>query len=351
VTGPAARETADDIITCAAAAGFAVTRRQLTRWHYQGWIPRPQQVWIDGRPGSEATYPAGTRFQVVVLCSIRKEFGRSINVGWLLWWLGFSVHQKHWKALLRREALRYDETIPQLNRLIKQGENLESLRTLRVRNVVFRQLRKRIGADKFADLFGLISVILQADFYGWNSGVGTNDPDIVRDKLTMDRALGLFRAENKQAIEKNTHLYDDVEQALTLLSSRLGGARLVEVLGDSSDDLIIRTRNELRGLLAIAGSATLFTDIPTKDQHGIKALAKFASAPTATHQLYLLFLLAMKEDSQFDVNFGHILNTFRTAVLLKTSAEQIEWLRKRDLALTEFLRPPLSPTLHPRQHG
>jgi hypothetical protein len=336
MTRPGLGETAADIIALAERAGFGVTKRQLQRWHYEGLIPKPEQIWAEGVPGSEAAYPVGTGRQVVVLCLLRRKFRRSTALGWLLWWLGFPVDEKHWKASLHRVASWYDAAIPKL--LSSSLQLFAVLRTLRIRNVIFRRLRKRLGADRFDNFMGLLLEILEGRFDGWSASASPKDPDLVTDKITMDRALGLFRARNTRTVEENAELYDDVERALVLLSARLGSTKLSEVLGDSSDQQLVLARNELRGILAIAVSATLVKTI--NDQWGFKVLAKFAEQATPKiDELFLLYLLALKEDSGFQANLYRTLNEFRAAVLSKTPVEQIESLRLRDPALAEFLHP------------
>jgi hypothetical protein len=339
MTKSALRESAADIVALAASAGFSVTKRQLQRWHYEGLIPRPKQTWTEGAPGSEAAYPIGTGRQVVVLCLLRRKSRRSADLGWLLWWLGFSVEARCWKMPLGKVASWHDTTVPRIIRLAASWP-FAGLRTRRVRDVLFRQLRKRLGPDRFDNFMGRLLEILQGQFEGWNAGASPDDQDLVRDKMTIDKALGLSRAQSDTAIAQNPRLYDDVEQALILLSGRLGGIQLSKLLNDSPDELIRVARNELRGFLLIGVSATLINEKTPKDQFGLKVLARFSTrASLKLHQLMLLYLLALKEDSDFQANSDRVLNEFRSAVLSKTPVEQIENLRLHDPALAEFFLP------------
>src|SRR5215216_72727 len=97
-------EKAVDILALARAANRIVTERQLTRWHVEGLIPRPRQSWSPGRPGSQAIYPLGTGDQVLALHEIARNYRRSKDQGWLLWWRGFPVDKRFWRSELEQVA-------------------------------------------------------------------------------------------------------------------------------------------------------------------------------------------------------------------------------------------------------
>jgi hypothetical protein len=331
-------ETASRVIAIAAEAGFSVTKRQLVRWHFDGLIQRPEQIWKSGAPGSEALYPAGTGNQVIAVCRIRKVFGRSVDVHWLLWWLGFPIDDKYWKGSMHRASDWYDRVVPKLIGWFNRDEHqnggsllFRALRSMRVREMLFRQLRRRLGEDKFDSFINLMLEILEGKFDGWNAGASFDDQDLIRDKMTADRALGLFRARGGKEIEKNPHLYDDVEKALILLSGRLGGLRLADLLSASSDEILVCARNELRAIFAIASCGAIADP-------SLKILAKFDWRPKI-QRLFLLYFLALKEDSGFQANLDKSLTIFRESVLSTTPPERIEILRIGDPALASIFRP------------
>jgi hypothetical protein len=133
---------AADMLARARAAGFEVSERQLKRWHLEGLMPRPVQNWIEGSSGSSSTYPTGSGDQLIALCLVGKRFGRSQDIGWWLWWLGFPVDGKFWLKRLRSLAALFDTKLSGKFRLATRGDRGRDLKTRRTRNVIFRRLRK-----------------------------------------------------------------------------------------------------------------------------------------------------------------------------------------------------------------
>jgi hypothetical protein len=353
VEGSAAGERTSDILARARAAGFTLSARQLKRWHSSDLIPRPSQLWDKGIPGSDTIYPPGTGDQLLVLCAICQRVRRSKDRGWMLWWLGFSVDEPFWKDILIKSAGWYDRTIPKILKLLgpdNETENsqnwswlLTKLRTVRIRNVLFRQLRKRLGPIYFDEFIGIIIDILEGQFEQRNAAGSLDDDDLIRDKIMIDKGLGLSRFRSVEQLKKddNAHLYDDAENALRLLSSRLGGVRLTEVLSACSDEQIFYARNEMRGLLAVAELASSSNPKKGKDQLGLKVLAKFAGfKKMKIHRLCILYFLALKEDAAFQRNLDQFFDDLRKAILPPPNPAQITTLRRQDPALAEIMFPP-----------
>jgi hypothetical protein len=172
----------------------------------------------------------GTSDQLIALCNIRRKVRQSQKIGWVLWWHGFSVGEQYWKKQLESRAASYDKSLPIVIAAIRDELSdyhsglFAHLRKVRIRNVLFRQLRKRLGRERFDNFLFLLTEILQGNFDGWPPGIVPNDPDLIRDKMTFDRALGLFRARSEADIKNNPGLHDDVENVLVTLSRRLGGS-------------------------------------------------------------------------------------------------------------------------------
>lgn len=368
---PITGERVSDILAKAQAAGFAVSERQLKRWHYKGLIPRPEQFWTEGKSGSEVIYAAGTSDQLIALCVIRRKVRRLKDVGWYLWWSGFPVAEKYWKAALKKRAASYGKNVTKIIAAIQScidddglGHNsgfLSRMRTMRLRNILFRQLRKRLGPDKFDNFLFLMVEILQGHFEGWPDGTA-DDADLASQKMTIDRALGLFRIRNEKDLTATPHnqddsvnrkrriekakLYDDVKKSLALLSDRLRGARLTDVLDACSDEEIASARNEIRGAFAFALVVAAFDSNARKYGLGLTVFAKFANyLELKTHQMMLVCLLALKKDSSFKENLDRFIESFRAAVLTATSLDQIESLRRTDPALADLLCPQIGTEL------
>lgn len=156
----------------------------------------------------------------------------------------------------------------------------------------------------------------------------------------VDKALGLRRLKFKPKEETKPHTYEDVEAVLVMLSSRLGGIRFTDLLKDSSDNLLISTRNEMRALFALVLTRSAHDTISSEIGINLTAFAKFASlAAWRTHQVMLLFLLALKEDAAFGGNLTRFLDAVRSAGLASVSEDELNASRIHDRALVEFLYP------------
>ena len=341
-------ETASSVLDQAKAANFTVNRDQLNRWHLEGLIPRPEQCWTEGVPGSETIYPLGTGDQLVALCRIRQELRKSKDIGWRLWWLGFDVNQELWKERLQAEAQSFNKTAPCLVKLIQSDEIENSgfsfasiIKNLRVRNMVFRQLRKRVGEKGFDFFMGFMADILSGEFTGWTGSFDQADTDNQLETIIMDKALGFAEARKKLPPNNQPWLDSDIEKAFDLLASRLGEVCLSEVLKSCSDKQILQTRNELRALLHLAIRASASPDPKHRNNRfGLKMLASFERmAGPRVHRTIILFLLALKEDSVFENNLEIFLASLRNNWLSDVTHTQLEAYKLVDPAIIEFLNP------------
>jgi single-stranded DNA-binding protein len=86
----AADETTESVLEAATAAGHALSRDQLIRFHQHGLIPRPRQVSRGPGGGRRkmTVYPSGTAELVVRICELRDRIPehRLDELGWLCWW-------------------------------------------------------------------------------------------------------------------------------------------------------------------------------------------------------------------------------------------------------------------------
>ena len=341
------RERAVDILVRVRNAGFAVSERQLKRWHFEGLLPAPAQAWSSGVPGSETIYPIGTSDQLLALCALRRSFRRSTAVGWLLWWHGFRVNDRYWKLPLRKLAASHDKIAPSLIRLVTTDDAIESaprtfrlfqrLRMMRVGNALFRQLRKRVGQGYFDTVMARLLEILAGDFEGWSAGAEFDDPDVQHDKSAIRKALGLAPPPGRNPAASHGVDDEEIEQVLVLVSARIGGARLADILRDCSDKQIAEARNELRGLLMLAATATLPGN-DLKGKFGLKVLSKYVTrAPFRTNGLILIYLLALKEDESFNKNMNNLLEKLRIEIKSNVSDHQISMALRVDPSLAEFI--------------
>jgi CRISPR associated protein Cas1 len=173
--GLAAGETATEVLARAASRGTPLTERKLKRLHVEGLLPKPQQTWPQGQGGSTTLYPVGTADQLVALLNIQAKFYRSIDIGWRLWWLGFLVDEKYYLQHLKSWAVRYDELMPKIVKSLGSQGDLRAIWSTRMRNSIFRQLRRRVGKNDFDLVLSYIVRILKGDFDGWDSYVDPED--------------------------------------------------------------------------------------------------------------------------------------------------------------------------------
>src|SRR5262249_25831116 len=140
------------------------TERQITRWHYEGLLPKPRQRSLGRGRGRETIYPIGTAKQLLALMSIRSKNRRLANIAWGLWWQGNVVEMElirdflvsavsKWERGIRELFdARKDHLKPKARKSIKASLNThhkaEHLR--RVKNVV--------GADGVS---GMLHLLLQ----------------------------------------------------------------------------------------------------------------------------------------------------------------------------------------------
>lgn len=96
--GPTDRE----LLAIAANAGYAVTPRQLERWHKQHLLPRKVQEHQPGMRGSIGRYPAGTEGQFLALCQWRQRRRKQHELRFWLWWEGWALPVDPLRASLLR---------------------------------------------------------------------------------------------------------------------------------------------------------------------------------------------------------------------------------------------------------
>ena len=326
-------------------AGFEVSVDQLGGWHRDGLIPRPQQRWTKGIAGSETIYPTGTADQLIALCAIQFENRSSAMIwGWKLWWLGFSVDEKYWRLKLKAQAQLLDSSSRQFIRLLGTDQDdaryediVTILRTGRTRNVPFRRLRRRLVAGHFEGMLGVVIQILEGNFRRWSSS-SNDDADSIRDRIMIDRVFGLRRSKNVPDLAGNPEMYDDIEDALHLLSNQLGTAKMESLLKATSDSQVAEARTQLRVMLF---TATRMDEKSVALAHfGIRVLKGLAEKMGPGDQTtVLLYLLALKQNPMFQRNIAVFLNALRRHVPKSISEAEIQYWRSRDPVISSFAFP------------
>jgi hypothetical protein len=338
-------ETSKFVLGNARAAGFQVSEDQLTGWHRDGLIPRPQQRWTEGIAGSQTVYPIGTANQLCALCAIQTENRSSAMIwGWKLWWLGFPVDKKYWRLKLRAQAQLLDSTSRKLIRLLGADQDNDRyedavtvLRTRRTRNAPFRRLRRRLVAGHFEGMLSVMIQILEGNFRGW-SIAPSDDVDALRDRMMIDRLFGLRRAKNVHEVAHDRAMHDDIEEALHLLSNRLGETKLESVLESTSDSQLAEARTQLRVMLFTAGG--IDESSVALARHGIQVLKELAQQMGPGDQAtFLLYLLALKQSPMVQKDVAVFLHALRRHVPKSISDAQVGYLRSRDPVICSFAFP------------
>jgi hypothetical protein len=333
-------EAATEILARAGAKGISLTPKLLRKWHLAGELPRPVQTWTKRVEGSETIYPPGTFDQLCRLIDLKKTIRSSKRLKWTLWWVGFPIHPQFWRQYLQGTAERFDKAVPYLlGKLADENEQtgfLKELRTSKNRDVLFRQLRRRLTGRFFGSFVFMILEILQGEFRGWSRAGLADDPDMLHDRTVVDRAFGLSPPATTKAISRNPIMHGDIERALDFLSSRLGGAKMTEVLRSHSDEEVIEARNELRSILFCAR----MHELPRKKGFGLYLIQKFETLTReATQALMLLFYMALREDRDFRKQLELRFDEMRSTLPKDITSEQIETFRRIEPAIAAFAFP------------
>jgi hypothetical protein len=118
--------TADELLAALKEAGCDATRGKLQRWHFEDVIPRPRQQSLGQGLGSVSFYPAICVGQAQRVCALLKMRYSFEDIGWLLWWEGYDVHEKHWKPRIENDAKRYTGAVQTLRNWIRQYEDSDA---------------------------------------------------------------------------------------------------------------------------------------------------------------------------------------------------------------------------------
>ncbi len=338
-------ETSSFVLESARAAGFQVNDGQLSGWHRDGLIPRPQQRWTEGIAGSQTVYPIGTAAQLCALCAIRSENRSSAMIwGWKLWWLGFPVDERYWRLKLKAQARLLDRSSLEFVRLLDSDQTdaqykdaVTVLRTRRTRNTPFLQLRRRVVAGYFEGMLIFMTQILAGNFLRW-SFAPSDDEDAIRDRMTIDRTFGLRRAKNVREVDRSPTMHGDIEDGLQLLSDQLGETKIESVLSATSDSQIVEARAQLRVILFTVNGAEETSGHLAG--FGVRVLKELAQQMNPGEQAtFLLYLLALRRSSAFQRDIAVFLHALRRHVPKSISNAQIEYLRSRDPIICSFAFP------------
>ncbi len=188
-SGPTDRE----LLAIAANAGYAVTPRQLERWHKQHLLPRKVQEHRPGTRGSIGRYPPGTEAQFLAVCRWRERRRKLYELRFWLWWEGWEVSLDPLRASLLR-LLPSGRRSPAADPLDAAEETAATLMRQR-RSTVPTAVRRRLRhpADVESALINLLLVPFGGTPAWGGHGVGNELGDAPVERLLL-RVMGLERA-------------------------------------------------------------------------------------------------------------------------------------------------------------
>ena len=350
-------ETKADVMAAIPRMGRTPSESTVEKWSRLGVLPRSAQTWRRGQPGSVALYPPGTGAAVLAAANVYQSTRNPREIAWVLWRHGFPVQEIMWRSILESHARQFDKLVRRFLKRISDpdgeamsidGERLLArTKFARTRDTFFRRARKRLGPD-FELFWELLVVILRGNFERWSPmappDVGPDDKLVPKqdrvksegeiERIAMAKGLGLpFRGKEINLRHSES---DDLAEALSLVSRRLGGNPLTEVLASFPGAEIVQARNEWRALqvLSLVSVSTLSARKLAK-QMGLEAFIPFASARQSKREAPLLLgLLALKQEAGIQDQINEIVAALRQ---IKASSSEVDLLRNFDPALYEIL--------------
>lgn len=238
--------TADEVIEAARSAGFRVTHDQLRRWHLAGALPRPTQTSL-GRPfGTVTLYPAEAKRQVVRLCQLHRHEKRLSHIRWALWWEGYAIDTTVARSFLAYVAGDLDKTLSKVRWLLADDDAanvlFEKSITTRISHALVRQVRKRVGRQRFPQVMDLILRVSIGSFSGY--ALYGDEQEV------FEKGLGVDRARTDRMYLAPPWLQDS-EEPLVRLSALLKNASFTSTLDGADDRELEEARGELRRFMTL----------------------------------------------------------------------------------------------------
>lgn len=263
---PAFTEPASEVLARAREAGHRPSTAQIARWHRAGLLRRPRQRPLGRGKGTETVYAFGTGDQLVALCEIhfREKVRRLADIGWRLWWRGFTVDDEYWRPELKAAAANCDHAINALTEPIDADETderdltddaldqIDALSERRSKNRLFRQLRKRVGRKSLPTFVRLALLTAVGAFNGFNDpSRATHEKDVQIDKDVLARGFAINRAQKNAFPNVNYSLEGNVDEVSGALAeiSQARKSTFTKVLRDIPDGDLFQARNELWHLI------------------------------------------------------------------------------------------------------
>jgi hypothetical protein len=177
-----------------------------------------------------------------------REKNRVDFVGWELWWRGFSVDERHWRARVERVAKSGDILLSFLRRRIKQDEERDSANTWferiaekQPKQSVLAKINGRVG---IANLPALWSIVLPTAAGAFPSNLESSD------EKTVAEAFDFSQSQRDRILGRQLKLESALPEILSELSHLSGRIAFSEVCKFPESELKT-ARNDIRNAIGI----------------------------------------------------------------------------------------------------
>jgi hypothetical protein len=250
------RETRDQLIAAAAAAGYVISSSQLGRLYRAGLVAKPSTRALGRGLGSESRYPPGTAARLVRVLEVRAKEHRLSDTAWRLWWEDGGSMPPAVRVLLTGRARSLDNDRQRLAALL-DGDLAGEPDAVAEIDQLYRDAedgrvsgplgaaRRNVGRERFA---AVARVLVEVAAGSFTAGEGESSE-------LLGRALGLTRTPTDRLAEASFSLTDGLDGDLAVISGMLRSLNLCELA--SSDEIALdAARFEIRSLIAVVTTIT-----------------------------------------------------------------------------------------------
>lgn len=287
------------------------TEVMFKKWRTAGLLPRPMARPGRGRgPGRNSLYPAGTTAHLCRVLELRAttlKAGRRFQPGkvrWQLWWEGWPIETTRIRADL---ADRCGEIAALVAAMWCDGQPTafcqDQVTAMAAGNLPspLRQVRQRVGRERFAATCFLLLELLAGTFTGWNGPVMRAD---------FLRATGLDRGRQDRIGTAPPWLRGSLDAQLRTLSQLVQPSAMRDALEATTDAGLIEARTELHCLLDVLHRIrTLVDQLRGPGAFGLALVPDPEQMTPSLQQLLLLGWLSLRRQSELREGYRAIMET------------------------------------------
>ncbi|MDE2200871.1 MAG: hypothetical protein KGJ41_17815 [Rhodospirillales bacterium] len=318
-------ETAEYLMARVTEADLSASAAQVARWHRVGLLPQPRQQSLGRGRGTQTVYPPGTARQLIALIQLHRRYRYLDDVGWRLWWHGFSVSEPHWLGHLRHAASRFDDIRAKARQALALLEDdddqvadavLANLETAAVDSSVpkfVKHLRKRVGRRNFASLLRFLMMVVDGSF--GSPPDATDDPDKEQDLIIVARATGFGQSQRRPPKGYLPLLIDPkaIWESFGIVSSVLREATLVSRVEHVRESAWIEARDELRDMMTFF---QIFIEVlrpifGRRLPYGLGVAAEIADQATTFDLALMLIVYRALKDDAFHCDEANLIESAR----------------------------------------